>query len=123
MNSTKQDQLAQLMGALFDEVLLPMSDRMQAAGVQAFPLAPDVTWLSYYVRRRRSAMTHDDFSSAACADPAELARRLAAHWHMLGRTELAGHAERFAADAAAARPLLAADAPAEAPSPYVYAMF
>ena len=123
MSSTNDEQLAQLMGALFDEVLLPISDRMQAAGVQAFPLAPDVTWLSYYVRRRRSAMTHEDFTSAACADPAELAVRLAAHWHSLGRTELAGHAARIALDAAAARPLLAAATAAEAPSPYVYAMF
>ncbi|MBZ2209493.1 hypothetical protein [Massilia soli] len=123
MNSTKEAQLAQLMGTLFDEVLLPISQRMEAAGVQAFPLAPDVTWLSYYVRRRRSAMTHDDFASAACADPAELALRLAAHWNTLGRTELAGQAGRIAADAAAARPLLQAGSAAEAPSPYVYAMF
>lgn len=123
MSLTKEEQLAQLMGALFDEVLLPIAERMQASGVQAFPLAPDVTWLSYYVRRRRSAMTHDDFTSAACASPAELGLRLAAHWRSLGRTELAGHAARFAADAAAARPLLAAGAAADVPSPYVYAMF
>ena len=123
MSSTNEEQLAQLMGALFDEVLLPIAERMQANGVQAFPLAPDVTWLSYYVRRRRSAMTHDDFTSAACADPAELGLRLAAHWQALGRAELAGHAARFARDAAAARPLLAAGSAPEQPSPYVYAMF
>lgn len=123
MSSTNEEQLAQRMGALFDQVLLPMAERMRASGVEPFPLAPDVTWLSYYVRRRRSAMTHDDFTSAACADPAELALRLAAHWQALGRTELAGHAARFAAEAGAARPLLAAGAAADAPSPYVYAMF
>lgn len=123
MSSTNEEQLAQRMGALFDEVLLPMAERLRAGGVQPFPLAPDVTWLSYYVRRRRSAMTHEDFGSAACADPSELALRLAAHWQALGRAELAGHAARFADDAAAAKPLLAAGAAAEAPSPYVYAMF
>lgn len=123
MSSIKEEQLAQQMGALFDEVLLPIAERMRAAGVQPFPLAPDVTWLSYYVRRRRSSMTHDDFTSAACADRAELALRLAAHWRALGRLELAGHAARFALDAEAAR-TLGADATApEAPSPYVYAMF
>ncbi|MCC6072009.1 hypothetical protein ACFSQU_20970 [Massilia sp. GCM10020059] len=123
MSSTKEEQLAQLMGALFDEVLLPIAERMQAAGVQAFPLAPDVTWLSYYVRRRRSAMSHDDFTSAACADTAQLEQRLGAHWRSLGRHELAGHAARFAAAAQAARPLLAAGEAAGEPSPYVYAMF
>jgi hypothetical protein len=123
MNSTKEEQLAQLMGALFDDVLAPIAERMRAEGVAAFPLAPDVTWLSYYVRRRRSSMTHADFTSAACADTAELERRLAAHWHALGRHELAGHASRIAQAAEDARPLLAAAAPAAAPSPYVYAMF
>ena len=123
MSSTKEEQLAQLMGALFDEVLLPIAARMGADGVQAFPLAPDVSWLSYYVRRRRSAMAHDDFASAACADTAEFEQRLGAHWRALGRTELAGHAARFAAAAQAARPLLAAATPADQASPYVYAMF
>ena len=75
------------------------------------------------MRRRRSAMTHDDSTSAACANPTELGLRLAAHWQALGRTDLAGHAARIALDAAAARPLLAAATAAEAPSPYVYAMF
>ena len=123
MNSTKEEQLAQLMGALFDEVLAPMAARMRADGVEAFPLAPDVTWLSYYTRRRRSSMAHGDFTSAACADTAELERRLAAYWHAQGRHELAGHAARMAQAAEAARPLLAAAAPAAEPSPYVYAMF
>lgn len=123
MNSTKDEQLAQQMGALFDEVLLPIAERMRAANVQAFPLAPDVTWLSYYVRRRRSSMTHDDFTSAACADRAELALRLAAHWRALGRHELAGHAARFALDAEAARALMLDVTAPDAPSPYVYAMF
>lgn len=123
MNSTSQQELAQLMGALFDEVLLPIAERMRTEGAQAFPLAPDVAWLSYYVRRRRSAMTRDDFTSAACADPAEFERRLAACWRALGRHELAAQADRFAGAAVKARPLLAADAPADEPSPYVYAMF
>lgn len=123
MNSTDAAQLEEVMGALFDEVLLPLSQRMREQGVQAFPLAPDVSWLSYYIRRRRSAMTHADFTSAACADPAEFERRLAACWHALGRHELAAQAPRFAAAAAAARPLLAAAQPDAELSPYVYAMF
>lgn len=123
MSSTREEQLAQLMGALFDEVLLPIAERMRANGVQAFPLAPDVSWLSYYVRRRRSAMAHDDFTSAAWADAAQLEQRFAAHWRSLGRHALAGHAARFAAAAQAARPLLAAGDAAGEPSPYVYAMF
>lgn len=120
MNSTDEKAL----GQLFDEVLLPIATRMRAAGVQAFPLQPDVSWLSYYVRRKRSAMAAADFSAPACADGAELAQRLAAHWQALGRHELAAEAARFAQVAAALKSAReASDAPADAPSPYIYAMF
>lgn len=123
MSSIDGKQVDEVMGALFDEVLLPMSERMRAEGRQPFPLAPDVAWLSYYNKRRRSAMTHDDFTSACCADPAELARRLTAFWHAQGRHELAAQAGRFAQAAAQVRPLVAKqDASPELP-PYVYAMF
>ncbi|RJG27460.1 hypothetical protein [Massilia cavernae] len=123
MNSTKEAQLAQVMGGLFDQVLMPLSERMRAEGKAAFPLAPDVSWLSYYNKRRRSAMSHDDFTSAACRDTDELARRLATCWHALGRHEFAAQAARFGAAAAQARPLvMEGEAKAEL-SPYIYAMF
>jgi hypothetical protein len=123
MNSTKDAQMAAAMAPLFDEVLLPMAQRMQAAGIQAFPLEPDVSWLSYYVRRKRASMTRADFTGASCVDVADLEVRLAAHWQALGRHELAAQAARFGAAARAAQALLAADAPEAELSPYVYAMF
>ncbi len=123
MNSTNDALMATAMGPLFDEVLLPMAQRMQAAGVQAFPLEPDVSWLSYYVRRKRASMTRADFTGASCVDAADLELRLAAHWQALGRHELAAQAARFGAAASAAQALLAADAPEAELSPYVYAMF
>jgi hypothetical protein len=123
MNSTNDALMAAAMGPLFDEVLLPMAQRMQAAGVQAFPLQPDVSWLSYYVRRKRASMTRDDFTGASCVDVADLERRLAAHWQALGRHELAAQAARFGAAAGAAQALMAAESDESELSPYVYAMF
>lgn len=123
MNSTDDARMATAMGPLFDEVLLPMAQRMQAAGVQAFPLEPDVSWLSYYVRRKRASMTRADFTGASCVGVADLELRLAAHWQALGRHELAAQAGRFGEAASAAQALLAADAPEAELSPYVYAMF
>lgn len=122
MNSTEDDAGA-VLGALFDEVLMPIAQRMKAEGAQVFPLAPDVSWLSYYVRRRRSAMTAPDFSSASCSDVAEFEQRLRAHWEGLGRHELAEKADLFGKAASAA---IAAQANVPATvelSPYVYAMF
>lgn len=123
MNSTDEALMAAAMGPLFDKVLLPMAERLRASGVQPFPLEPDVSWLSYYVRRKRASMTRDDFTAASCADVADFERRLAAHWQALGRHELAAQAAQFGAVARAARALLAAQAPEAELNPYVYAMF
>jgi hypothetical protein len=117
-----QDDTAML-GALFDEHLMPLAERLNAEGKSAFPLAPDVSWLSYYVRRKRSAMVADDFTHAACADSAELELRLAAHWAELGRHELAALAPQFARVAQAARARHAGQVLQAELSPYVYAMF
>ncbi len=120
MNSIDDDAAQARLGALFDAVLLPLAEQMQARGVAPFPLQPDVSWLSYYVRRRRSMMGPADFDSAACAGVAELEQRLAAHWLALGRFELAAQAGQFAG---AARLPAASSGPDADLSPYVYAMF
>lgn len=123
MNSINGQQLEQLIGGLFDDVLMPIARQMRAHGKSPFPLAPDVSQLSYYVRRKRCAMAHDDFRSGSCADADEMAVRLAALWEALGRVELSGHAARFAELAGTAQRLRASNAPAAELSPYVYAMF
>ncbi len=123
MNSTDEASVEATLGALFDQVLMPISARMQAAGQEAFPRKPDVSWLSYYVRRKRSAMTAADFGGIACADGEELAQRLAAHWQQLGRPELAAVAAQFGVAAESLRLARRPGAAAPDPSPYVYAMF
>lgn len=109
--------------ALFDEILMPLASRMRAEGEEAFPLKPDVSWLSYYVRRRRSVATAADFNTASCADPSEFEARLAAHWQSLGRTGLLPLAGQFASVAAMARARCMARTVQPELSPYVYAMF
>lgn len=117
-----------LLAALFDDIVLPLSERMRASGVQAFPEAPDVQWLSYYVRRKHVANVPADFHEGSCGDADEFALRLKAQWLALGRTELAGHVARFAEVAALLRAeqneggATAGPGSAEV-SPYVYVMF
>jgi hypothetical protein len=112
-----------VMGALFDEVLMPIARGMRSNGVQAFPLQPDLSWLSYYVRRKHALMTRADFVGVSCVDAADLALRLGALWQTLGRHELAANAGRFGDAAGKAQDLLAAEAPEADLSPYLYAMF
>ncbi|MDP3672650.1 MAG: hypothetical protein WA191_17585 [Telluria sp.] len=124
MNSIDEDKVAAPLAALFDEMLLPIAQRMRAQNVLAFPMEPDVSWLSYYVRRKHSQMTSADFISSSCSDIAEFEQKLAQHWQALGRHELAAKvalAGRAATAARASQAERGADA-AEL-SPYVYAMF
>lgn len=123
MNSTEHSNAASELGALFDEVLMPLSARMREDGIEAFPLRPDVSWLSYYVRRRRSAMTAADFGAVSCDTVEEFEARLAAHWNGLGREALAAQAGRFGQAASAARAAHASAPAGPELSPYIYAMF
>ena len=120
MHSTDLDAV---LGALFDEVLMPISTHMHSEGEQAFPLRPDVSWLSYYVRRRRSVAVADDLDGASCASPAEFGARLAAHWQRMGRHALLPQVQHFAHAALLARAACAERPAAPSLSPYVYAMF
>ena len=125
MNSTKEKETAleAAIGPVFDEVIAPMAARMRMAGITPFPLQPDVTWLSYYVKRKHSMMSHEHFTNPSCIDAADLAARLAMHWRALGRHELADEAARFGSAAEGAQKLLAGDTLSPELSPYVYAMF
>ena len=119
MSSTDK-AMAAILGPLFDELLMPLAAQQARA---PFALAPDTSWLSYYVRRKRSQMRHDDFLGASCVDAGDLALRLAGYWRALGHDDLAGAAPQIGVAAAAARTLLARQAPAADVNPYVYAMF
>lgn len=119
MNSTDDDAL----GAYFDTVLMPMAAHMRAEGRLPFPVAPDVAWLSYYVRRKRSAMEPADFGSASCADIEQLEAQLSAHWQSLGRHQLAATVAKLGAAARTAREGRASGPGSAEVSPYVYAMF
>ena len=118
MNSTDT-----ALGALFDELLLPLHLRLRAEGRMPFPVAPDVTWLSYYVRRRHSAMVPADFCNASCADVSELETRLAAYWTSTGRSALAAGVAQVGIAARAARAGFEGNVANAEVSPYVYAMF
>ncbi|MES2900349.1 MAG: hypothetical protein V4723_11515 [Pseudomonadota bacterium] len=123
MNSIDDADVEAMLGTLFDQLLMPIAESMRAEGREAFPRKPDVSWLSYYVRRRRSVMTAADFASVACADGAEFVQRLQAHWQHLGRDELVAVAPQFGAAAEALRLARQPGAPSAEPSPFVYAMF
>ena len=123
MSSTDDDKLREVAGAFFDEVLMPMAERMRASGVQPFPLQTDVSRLSYYTRRSTCSMTRDDFTAPSCLDIEDFEQRLAAHWKALGRHELVGAVPRIAAVARVAHAAFDRSGQDSEVSPLIYVMF
>lgn len=123
MSSTNDDKPREEIGAFFDDVLMPMAERMRASGVQPFPMKPEASWPSYYARRSQCSMTHDDFTAPSCTDFEDFERRLTAHWNIRGRHELIGEVARITTAARAAHAAFTLDKQDAEVSPYIYVMF
>ena len=118
MSST--DKTHEVIDRFFDGELMPMAQRLRASDPGVFLTKPDPAAQSYYIRRTRRTMSKADFEVAGCADGAELARRLAAHWNACGCASLAPLAPGLGriADAVRVEEHENADV-----SPFVYVMF
>ena len=104
----------------------PLFDALTADGVSAqppFPLGPDRSLASYYVRRPHGAMTREDFLGASCLDAGEFEQRLAAYWEAAGQPALAARAPLAAGAARALHALYQEARPEAEVSPYIYQMF
>lgn len=123
MSSTDDDRLREEIGALFDDLISPIAERMRAGGMQPFPVRPDASLGSYFAPRAQVSMARDDFTAPSCLDPDDFADRLAAHWEALGRHELRDGVPRIAAVARAAHAAFEADRQDADVSPFIYVMF
>jgi len=104
----------------------PLFDALTAEGVSAlppFPLGPDPSLPSYYVRRPHGAMTREDFLAPSCLNADEFEQRLAAYWEAAGQPALAARARLAAGAARALRALYQEARPEAEVSPYIYQMF
>jgi hypothetical protein len=104
----------------------PLFDALTADGVSAqppFPLGPDPSLGSYYVRREYGAMTRADFLAPSCLDAEEFEQRLAAYWEAAGQPALAARAPLAASAARALHALYREARPEAEVSPYIYQMF
>ena len=120
MNSTRDDKVREVIGALFDDVLAPIAEDMRARAVEPFPLKPDMSRQTYYVLRSKRAMKREDFTSPTCTDFGNFESRLASHWKSIGRDNLSDKTSHFAGAARVAYAL--GDQETEV-SPFIYVMF
>lgn len=118
MSST--DKNHDVIDRFFDGELMPAAQRLRASDPGVFLTKPDPAAQSYYIKRTKGTMSKADFEVAGCADGAELARRLAAHWNACGCQSLAPLAPSLGkiADAVRVEEHDSADV-----SPFVYVMF
>jgi hypothetical protein len=118
MSSIDEKALRALTDPLFDALT---ADRLSSR--PPFPLGPDPSLSSYYVRRPHGAMRREDFLKASCLDAGEFEQRLAAYWEAAGRPALAAQAPLVARTARALHALYQEARPDAEVSPYIYQMF
>jgi hypothetical protein len=105
---------------LFEKTLLPIHEELKSSGT-IFPHDPDSSLNSFYISRKKTRMSREDFEVAAYEDAAGFASALHRLWDDSSQVDLTGtvgeHAE-------AARALAEeAEEQTEEVSPFTYVMF
>jgi hypothetical protein len=118
MNSIKTQLV---IDRLFDEIVLPLHERLRVDGVEMFPPGPDVSATSYYIRRAETRMGWQDFEAAAYESAEGLAAALRRLWQNGIPAALAASADKQAEVATALEE--AAETQTEDVSPFIYVMF
>jgi len=78
MHSTEQQQ--RLLGAFFEQRLLPLAERLRAGGQPLFPLGPEPGAGSYYLAAAPGALDRPDFERGPACSVAEFGAALAWLW-------------------------------------------
>lgn len=96
INRIEADRSAQLAGALFDEVLVPLAQARRNCGAPAyFPAWRESDAASYFVTPDIAIMTLADFEMQGGGGAEELIDMIAAYWSAQGETALAAMAPRL----------------------------
>src|SRR3954470_12551959 len=86
---TETDERDQLSAKFFDEVMLPLAERVRARRTSFFPLGYEPELETYFVTPQRKVMTPDDFELPAAESSENFTSELAALWAREGHEELA----------------------------------
>jgi hypothetical protein len=106
---------------LFDEIVLPLHEKLKRDGGELFPLGPDLSLDSYYITRRKTRMNRKDFEVAAYEGAAGFAGVLRCMWEDETRADLVASAQRQAEVARALGEV--AETQTDEISPFRYIMF
>ena len=106
---------------LFDEIVLPLHEKLKRDGGELFPLGPDLSLESYYITCRKTRMNRKDFEVAAYERAAGFADVLRCMWQDETRTDLAASAQKQAEVARALGEV--AEQQTDEVSPFLYVMF
>ena len=105
----------------FEDVIVPLAERVRAAGKSYFPRGPEPELETYFVEPTRKVMTPADFELRATESTEAFLGELTALWRQEGHEELTGMIPRLGE---LAREIPQPnEAEQEDLSPFMYAMF
>ena len=90
-------------GRFFDDLIVPLGDRLHAENRPLFPRRPDAGLGSYYTATTRRTFAPRDFELPNLMNPEEVRKALEKMWSESGRPEFVPLASAFGAWVAALR--------------------
>lgn len=120
MNSTRNEEIVTI-DQFFVEILVPLAKELRGKNVPVFfHKKPDAAKKTYFIRRKKVAMTPEDFEVDGCNSPADLKKALLHLWSAEGHTELRIMAEAIAK---LAESIHHTEEQSSEVSPFIYVMF
>lgn len=88
MNSTRKEELTTV-DQFFYETLVPLAKTLRKKDALVFfHKRPDPAKETYFIKRKKTSMTPDDFEVDGCKSPDDLKKALVRLWMAEGHTEL-----------------------------------
>lgn len=106
--------------AFFDKELMPLAQRLKAAGRPMFPTRADPNATTYFKTRARTVTAREDFTLGGVESPAAFAAAMEAFWKRSAFPEMTALAPSMGRLAEALRGQPEKD---EDVSPFIYVMF
>ena len=82
-------------GCFYDDVMIPLGERLHSEQGPLFPRAPDAAVATYFAPTMKQSFAPSDFELPKLNDPSEVQSSLERMWMDSGRSELAPLAATF----------------------------
>jgi hypothetical protein len=119
MNST-EGKKTKIIQEFYNKQLMPLAEKLDVKNKPLMPLGAEPAARTYYISRRQTSMTRQDFEAPSVSNARELEEAMHNLWVKFRPSELAGLAKPMAK---MSQQLAQTEEQTEEVSPFIYVMF